>query len=150
MTVTERLSGRAEAVAAILFALFVLAVMIDVMMSLPALLLVLGAIWLIEASLIVAVIHNTWRTTTLHADSSRITLRFKTPLTRRREISWAVADIEGILVLTTSADGGLAEIEIRPVAGAPAKLFTDHRQIDLNPIAADLHNVIGRNGRGGG
>ncbi len=107
---------------------------------------ILATFSIVEVSVMLLVIRDTWRETTLLGRSEGLLLRLSSPFSRQ-QFEWNADDIEQIrLVLSSkvSDSNPLAEIEIH-VAGKPvAKLFTDHYLKELKPIAAGLLRAIGR------
>jgi hypothetical protein len=157
--IVERLSGRSGAITAIVFGI--------VIACLAALTTVRQVQWvrhhrhhaddyigvafvaafaLAEALLVVLVIHQTWRRTTLTADPHRVTLEFLGPFmpTWRRE--WATGEMGDIVPVTTKPNTGaqprLCELQLRP-PGMVISLFTDHLASELEPLAGDLNRAIG-------
>ena len=157
--VVERLSGKLDAVGAILFA--------------AAMFTLMGAMGVAEApkrdslpqSIFIAtfiaggcvvmgmVINNTWRKTVLSANADGIRLRFFAPLSGSRRYAWEAENVEAVRVEPTeqakmlagvelSRSGALAELQIHPRGGAVAHLFTDHDGFRLVPIAEALLRVI--------
>jgi hypothetical protein len=109
--VIEALEGKAQATAALIFAAFVLIVMIATMYPELAkmfrerapnpLVVILGPLWIVEAGLMVAVINNTWRKTVLIArGDAGLSLAFSS-LFRRMAYQWPAHRIGQIRVVVT-------------------------------------------------
>ncbi|MGB7156889.1 MAG: hypothetical protein WBD40_02415 [Tepidisphaeraceae bacterium] len=108
---------------------------------LPAILAVLVATMLM---LIVLIIRQTWRRTTLTADAERITLEFVAPLMRTWRREWPNADVGEVVVFTTQAEADavrLAELQLRP-PGVIIHLFTDHRELQLRELAEQMRRAM--------
>jgi hypothetical protein len=107
--------------------------------------------------LIAMVINNTWRRTVLSANADGIGLRFFAPLSGTRRYQWDAGQVEAVRVeskdplappgVELARSGALAELQIHPVGGAVAHLFTDHEAFRLVPIADAIRRVMGHDRR---
>jgi hypothetical protein len=160
--VIERLDGHGEAIGGILFAAMTLILMTVViqpelryaMRRGPTLPLTLAAACIVGGVVVTAmVINNTWRRTVLSANADGVRLRFFAPLSGSRRYAWEADRIEGVGVVTNdpniaaaemelSRSRVLAELQIHPVAGAIAHLFSDHEAFQLVPIKDALLRVL--------
>lgn len=109
-----------------------------------AVLLLLG---LIGSGIVVLlrVINNTWRSTTLEARAEGLMLTFRAPSGQQR-YEWNAAEVEEIRLESTTRPtdrNQLSEIQIRLAARPLVKLFTDHATRDLEPIAGAIRQAIG-------
>jgi hypothetical protein len=156
--VIESLEGKNEAIGALIFAGAVLVVMLVTMYpyaermfrkhEAEPVVFILGTLWVIEASLMVAVINNTWRKTVLIArGESGLSLTFASMM-RRMFYQWPAHRIGQIRVVVT-VDGAysnttLGELRIIPkeAGEAPIHLFTDHDMRELERIAAALREAL--------
>jgi hypothetical protein len=155
--VVETLAGRAGAIMAIVFGVFVAVVAGSGAVSetlwvlrhrhypidfLPPIIMTVTA--LAELVLGVFVIRNTWRQTTLTADRERVTLTFTAPLQSRWRREWTCEEIGEVALVSTQAEMDairLAELRLRP-RGLLINLFTDHRESELKDIADRLNRAI--------
>jgi hypothetical protein len=151
LDVVETLAGKAEALAAIAFAVFVLVVLGAMTISIfgrrydPSAAFP-GTVWLLEFGLMLAVINNTWRRTELWATPEGIGLRFWAPLLPRREHWWSRVQVSDVIVArTTMSRGGesLFELELRGVDAPSAQLFTGHPQRLLNELLGQIRLALG-------
>lgn len=105
------------------------------------------------------VVNNTWRRTVLLANADGLLLRFSAPLSPTRVHEWPADRVEAVRVESTDAPttdrpGGavnvaaasLADLQIHPVGGSVAHLFTDHEHWRLAPIGASILSALGRGG----
>ena len=105
---------------------------------------VVGGIWVAEFILLLIVINNTWRRTTLQAQADALLLTFSAPFGRRR-YEWPAAQIEQVRVESTTSQmdrNHLGELSVH-IAGHPlVKLFTDHEARELERIAAEVRRAL--------
>jgi hypothetical protein len=155
-TVTESLKGRSTAIAAIGFAIFVLIVLLCVIVSLvqdwyvhPGNGLVepvfMSIVWLAEATLGVFVLDQTYRRTVLRVRDGELTLIFSALFSRTRQHCWPIEEIGELRVELTQSGpdaASLAELQIRPAHDVCVHLFTDHRELDVQHIAAVIVNAL--------
>src|SRR5688500_4694799 len=90
------------------------------------------------------VVRNTWRRTTLTADTARVTLEFIAPFMRRWYRTWELAEVQGVVLLLTQGGADavrLAELQVR-VPGSIVHLFTDHRANELETIERKLKRAM--------
>ena len=155
VTIREQLAGIPEAIAGMMFALFVLLVVGAVAYtSLRAewmkhhdvhpLGAVLAIFWLAELLLLGIVIDRTWRRTTLDARDGRVILRFK-GLFGSREHRWPfeeVADLDSVATQEAVGVYALAELRFRATDDVPVHLFTDHRADEIARIQSILSRIL--------
>jgi hypothetical protein len=106
--------------------------------------MVLG-VFVSETVLMLLVINNTWRRTTLEARRDSLLLQFTSPFKQQR-YEWGASDVEDIRLEITTKESDLnrlGEIEIHIAAQPVAKLFTDHAALELEPIINALRRAIG-------
>jgi hypothetical protein len=157
VAVVESLAGQSQAMVALAFGLFVLAVVglaggdaaydfrhhhlhrdWEEQVIVPAIL---------AAALVatmIGVVQQTWRRTLLTAEHDELRLSFTSPL-RRRHYRWTGAQVaDVVLTLTANVDTGvpLGELLITRVSGGDVHLFTDHRAVELGPIAKGIHDAL--------
>jgi hypothetical protein len=161
VTVTETLSGRGEAVGAIVFAVITLLMLAGTGMSQlrqlrnfeadGMVVCFIGAVWLAELTVLLAVINNTWRRTVLTAGADGFALHFLAPFSKRH-YAWPRDRIEDVRVVRTSEAsslhmwGGassLGELLLLPVGERAVALFTDHREGELQGIAQVMRAGLG-------
>ncbi len=183
VTVVERLSGKAGAILAIVFAAAMFALLTATFLgnALPnqrwqrsiedavEVGLRSGALFVVPvllAGLVVMllVVNNTWRRTVLLANADGLLLRFFAPLTPTRVHAWPADRVEAVRVESTDvpaaaagaagaainvAAASLAELQIHPVGGSVAHLFTDHEHWRLAPLADSIARALGRDAAAG-
>jgi thiamine-phosphate pyrophosphorylase len=153
VSVVETLKGRDGAIGAIIFACVVLLIMAAMLSSsdlsdrrhrdyVPTVLL--SVFWLIEASLIFVVIHQTWRKTVLTVTEEAVELLFGSPF-RRTLHEWPGVDVYEVLTPVTANEGlpnALAELRINLASGGEIHLFTDHPLNEIVRIAQGLRRIL--------
>jgi hypothetical protein len=144
--VVETLSGRAEAVGAIAFGVFMLIYLTILMIALrgQGAGWVLGPFWLAEAVVLILVIHQTWRKTTLIVTDRAVWLRFISPLTRKA-YQWPaqmVASVSAVPTAHATAGQALAELAIHLNSGQQICLFTDHPDREIDRLSTTILDVL--------
>lgn len=150
--VTESLEGQGAAIAAIAFALFVMAVMLPLFLGLKprrdaGAFVCLGPFWLSMATLIPCVINSTWRRTVIDVNRESLRIRVGAPLWGRRNFEWAgdrVASVEAL----QWADGSrmaaaIARVIVTIRDGKPVVLFSGHDLRELLWIAGLVRDTMG-------
>jgi hypothetical protein len=137
--IVETLTGQRGAVAGIAFACFVLIVMISESLAMrrqdravAGLFAVVGAV---EIALIVAIIRETWRTTTVEAGSERLRILFQVPLSRLTIHECEAGLVVLVDVVQLPARGPIAQeahIELTITDHPRVVLFAGH---DINELA---------------
>jgi hypothetical protein len=155
-TITESLKGRATAIAAIIFAVFVLIVLLGVISAqtwywydhpgaglfVPVF---LSALWLAEAVLGVFVLDQTYRRTVLRVRDGELTVIFSGLFSPTRSHHWPLEDIGELRVELTQFGpemAPLAELQIRPSTDVSVHLFTDHREMEVQHIQVVLVRAL--------
>ena len=156
-TVTESLRGKTSAVVAMIFAAFVMGVLLLVIVGLLTAYqrnpqdnllveaIVLIVLELIEGSVGVVVLDQTYRKTVVRVRDGEMTLIFSALLTRTRWHHWPIDEVGTLNVQSTQSGAGLptlAELRIQPARDVSVHLFTDHREVDVLHIAALLRAAL--------
>jgi hypothetical protein len=150
--VIEKLKGKGEAIGAIAFALFMLAYMGALMWAerKHGAQWVLGPFWIIEATLIVLVVHQTWRKTMFEVNVDQVRLRFRSPIWRQAH-AWRASDVIDVASVVTGdsrrSRRPVAELRIRSVDGGELRLFTDHPQGEIDELASAIRDVLDQDAR---
>jgi hypothetical protein len=152
--ITEILSGKGQAIGAMLFCAFVLMTMVLPLFGENTLdrktaagsLLFFGTIM---TGLSLLIIRNTWRRTILSADSQAIEVIFTGPLSSTRRYASPAMSIEKIEVVQTDVSGTLGELRVAPLAGAELHLFTDHPFVDVKRLADSISRALAGTARVG-
>src|SRR5258706_9464572 len=145
--ITEILSGKGQAIGAMMFSAFVLIVMslplfnertIDKKFTMVFMLTVGG----IMAGLSLLIIRNTWRRTILSADAHIVEVVFTGPLSATRRYASPAMSIEKIEVVQTDDYGSLGELRLAPLGGAELHLFTDHPFLEVKTLAEGVSRAL--------
>jgi hypothetical protein len=145
----------AGAIVAMLFACFVLLIMAALVYSAfvhsPGIrihgeTIVIGILSLIEAFVLVLVIAQTWRRTTLQARNGTLCLR-QINLFGDKVFRWPFHLIDHLSVVPTQTTvdahlRGLAELQFRVAGATPVHLFTDHLEREVREIYDALTRVM--------
>lgn len=103
------------------------------------------AVGIVEVIVLLMVINNTWRRTTLEARRDSLLLTFTAPFGMER-YEWGASQVEEFRVEATTTlehRNSLGELEIH-LAGLPlVKLFTDHPAAELQSMAVRLRQEVG-------
>jgi hypothetical protein len=155
VTIVEKLAGIPQAVAGMIFAVFVLIIagaMAWISLrtvwvkhhEIDAFGAILGFFWAAELTLLVIVIDRTWRRTILEARDGRLVLRFS-GLFGTREHRWPFDQIGDVAVVPTQEAVGayaLAELHFRATDDVPVHLYTDHRADEVLYIQSLLSRIL--------
>jgi hypothetical protein len=155
IVIRETLQGRSGAVRAIVFACFTIFAMVAASafpkgyrkMEPVVLIIVIGMV-LSELTVMLLVIHQTWRTTLLTVRFEEMLLAFSSPL-HRKNYRWTGSDIADILLIETANNQtrqALAELCITRSLGGEIHLFTDHPAKEIQSLLAVLPAML-REGR---
>jgi hypothetical protein len=146
LIVVEKLEARGVAIGGICFALFMLGylgvfvIYTSDKMTRP----LVGLFWLIEAVLMVLVIHETWRKTVLNVTATDMRLAFTSPV-YRKEYRWevgAVVTVVGTVTANAGTADPLAELRIQIVDGQDVRLFTDHYVVQIDDLTKAVRRVL--------
>jgi hypothetical protein len=145
--ITETLSGKESAIGAIVFAVFVLAVMIGSVIDSFAFLkrdtvIPLVCLALFIVGLILLIIHNTWRKTILSVRGENLTLHLSAPLIRSKHHAWPTAQVSAIRVVPTDEGGQLGEVRMYFQSSGEAHLFTDHPFREVQYMANAIQRAL--------
>lgn len=155
VTIVEKLAGVPEAVAGMIFAVFVLVVAgatasINLRIAwvkhhlIDPFGVMLAVFWALELTLLILVIDRTWRRTILEARDGRLTLRFS-GLFGTREHRWPFDHVGEIAVAPTQEAIGayaLAELRFRATDDVTVHLYTDHRADEVLAIQSLLSRIL--------
>jgi hypothetical protein len=142
--IVETLTGKSEAIGAIIFAVFVI-----LWINLQAFFIwrqytgqaiTLNVFATVMAGLIMLVINNTWRKTILISRPGALSLTFKS-LFQTRHFAWSDEQIQRVAVfaLADRRTGRLIhELRLTTWTDAGARLFTGHSSIELKVVAEAL------------
>lgn len=151
VTIVERLRGLGNAYGAIAFAGAILAW--DAAWLVTELLnrrgnwvpvaLVLSFLCALIVSVLVPVILQTWRRTTLHARDGQLTLSFGSLLGEKRFV-WSRDELTMRVAVTFMQDQGptLGELQLHPSGGRDVLLLTDHRIAEVQKIHDLLSDAL--------
>jgi hypothetical protein len=144
--VQEWLEARERAIAAVCFAVLMLAYLgaVAVFSRDWSVSFVMVFFWLVEAAVMLLVIHQTWRRTLLTVTSAQLLLKFTSPLYRKSH-NWEASDVvEVISVLTANAqsEDPLGELRIQISNGQDIRLFTDHRTAQIDELAVAVRQAL--------
>jgi hypothetical protein len=143
--VIETLKGKGQAIGGIVFACFVLLVMLKLILTeRHGTVWVLGPFWFAEAGVLVLVIHQTWRKTLLSVTAERVQLKFTSPLTSK-SYEWPaidVADVQAVVTANPNSFNPLAELRMRMASGGEVHLFTDHPAREIQELAVAIDRVL--------
>jgi hypothetical protein len=145
LTIIETLEGRGGAIGAIIYAIFMLIYLGYVTVTVRGAGLV-GIFWLIEATLLVMVIHQTWRKTMLTVTDTVVCLKFTSPIMRKM-YQWPAVQVRDVLaVVTANTNSGnpLAELRISLESGQELHLFSDHRAGEIDDLVVGIREALRR------
>jgi hypothetical protein len=148
-TVHERLAGQAGAVAAIVFCLFSLPLLIGISIAEArradaGLFVLIAVAILIGITLVPMTIQQNWYQIRLTVFDRHLHLRMGGPL-RKHDWTWPAADVDSVRLLNTQNEPDaplLAEIEILARGVPPIRLFTDHLESELTRIATEINRAL--------
>lgn len=145
--VVETLSGKAGAIAALIFAAFVMIVMPLLIFSTATSIASIELTWLafLESPLLIVgclVIRNTWRKTRLQANTDGLTVTFHAPFTVPQSHRFAARELASLQLAMLDPVNALAELRIVPIESRPIYLFTDHPQRELAHMATSLGTTL--------
>jgi hypothetical protein len=146
--VIETLSGKAGALAALIFAAFVMTVMPMLLFANPGLNTRgdVAALLILETPLILVgglVVRNTWRRTRLRANADGLVVTFSAPFLPEQFYRFAPRELASLQLATVDPVNALAELRIIPINARPIYLFTDHPQRELANITSALAATLG-------
>jgi hypothetical protein len=107
--------------------------------------IVCSALAATEMAVMMLVIDHTWRRTVLVLGAGRLRLTF-VALLRKRQYAWPIDAVEDVRIIRTQdvPDGApLAEVEIHFADQPVVKLFTDHLDRTLQPVAQMIRFGLG-------
>jgi hypothetical protein len=156
IVISETLQGREGAVGAIIFSCFTLLVLAGTVVEPngfrrmgPIGLAIPGGLALSELTVMLLVIHQTWRRTLLTVRFEEMLLAFSSPMYRKR-YRWTGNDIADMLLVQTANNDtprALAELCITRCVGGEIHLFTDHPLPEIKSLLELLPPMF-REGRG--
>jgi hypothetical protein len=146
LTVMERLEARGGAIEGICFAIFMLFYLGAIIPESRdwSVAVVVGMFWLAEATVMMLVIHQTWRKTLLTAEPAELRLKFTSPL-YRKEYRWPareIVDLKSVVTANAQSVDPLAELRIQISNGQDLRLFTDHRVGQIDDLAVALGRAL--------
>jgi len=164
LVVIETLIGKGRAIAAMVFGLFTLFTLpFSVAMTVPSAAAlwrdlqnpdarptlfwtaIMGGLWLAIAVVLTLVFNNTWRKTILEAQDGTLALTFQSPLGKRVH-RWPFEKILELGVdrtLEVQFIDPRLELLLRAHGGQLIHLFADHKEAELETIAAGLKETMG-------
>lgn len=142
LAVVESVQAKASAIVGLAFAGFVLLWLGVGILTVPKVTGVFGTFWLIEFVLLLLVVHDTWRTTTLTVNGEGVDLRFASPF-RRKQYRWAATDFRHAAAYATDLSRHPAIGVLNLSLGASAvRLFDGHEYDQLAQLAAGITQMI--------
>ena len=151
LSITETLAGQANAIAALVFAGFVLLVVASVEVSMAEKwhrnlqpMLLLATMMVAEVIVGAMVINNTWRKTVLAVTPQELSVTFSAPFTGRTRFEYRSEAVAEVSVIDTEMVPGaptVPEMEIRMWNSPPVRLFPGHRHSELQHLAAMIQRV---------
>jgi hypothetical protein len=148
--VQESLTGQGQTFLAIIIAIAMVAVAVVLLATDPQRTI---ENWLVAASvtagaltLLPLIVQRNWFQTRLVVGPDGIGLTMGGPLGRQR-FGWRPHEVDAVCLLPIPTAPGtvpLAEMEIRTADASPIRLFTDHPESELAPIAAAIRTAMRR------
>ena len=144
LIIIEQLLGKAGAVAAMIFAIMILVWLPLTIFWEPSGAAVLGAFWAAEATLLVLVGNNTWRKTTVRANSFVFRIDFWSPLRQRQFIYSAdrIAAVEVLQVAVLLDEQRFGHLLVTVRDNRPLSLFLGHDAAELAALAAQIQLAL--------
>lgn len=140
--VSEYLDAKAGAITAMVFAAFVLVWLLYVVSIAKSTAAVIIPVWLLEFGVLIKVIHDTWRKTTLEVFGGRVVLRFWAPL-RRKAYEWPAAEVTSVTIFATDVVGTpLGAINILMRDTRQVRLFDGHEYDQLDWLGRQIRRVL--------
>ena len=155
LIVRETLAGRGGAVGALVFAAFVMIVMIGVERDMARKwrrhvqeMLFIGGAMTAEGAVAALVVNQTWRRTVLTVTPADVTLLFAAPFATSRRYHWAAEQVARVEVVDSAAGPDpqqrgpvVPELELTMWSGPPVRLFTGHPRSQLAHLAASIRTI---------
>ncbi len=146
LIVQEWLEARGGAIGAIGFAVLMLIYLGAIAMLCRdwSVSFVMGFFWLAEATVMLLVIHQTWRRTLLTVTPAQLLLKFTSPLYRKLH-NWEASDVVeviGVLTANAQSEDPLGELRIQISNGQDIRLFTDHRTAQIDELAVAVRQAL--------
>jgi hypothetical protein len=155
-TITETLQSRGRAIGAIIFAVFVLIILLGTIVSEvmewrthraqdPTVAVLLSMLWGLEAALGIIVLDQTYRRTVVRVHDGELTLVFSALVSPVRRHCWGVNELGELQIVSTQSGPGvipLAELQIRPGPDIWIHLFTDHHETEVRQITAVITRAL--------